>query len=73
MSSASSSMIQIQLPDGTVSEHSAETTAMDVATGISEGLARSVVLRKKHRRNWRSQQAHLVQTLHLEIVVSTHI
>ncbi len=43
MSSASSSMIQIQLPDGTVSEHSAETTAMDVATGISEGLARSVV------------------------------
>ncbi len=43
MSSASASSIQIQLPDGTLAEHPPETTAMDVAKGISEGLARSVI------------------------------
>ena len=43
MSTASAANVQIQLPDGTVTEHPAEATAMDVAMGISEGLARSVV------------------------------
>jgi threonyl-tRNA synthetase len=43
MSTASASTVQIQLPDGTLAEHPADTTAMDVAVGISEGLARSVV------------------------------
>ncbi|MDB4476852.1 threonine--tRNA ligase [Rhodopirellula sp.] len=43
MNSASASSIQIQLPDGTLAEHPFDTTAMDVALGISEGLARSVI------------------------------
>jgi threonyl-tRNA synthetase len=43
MSTASVSTVQIQLPDGTVVEHPAQATPMDVATRISEGLARSVV------------------------------
>lgn len=43
MSTASAANVQIQLPDGTVAEHPSHTTAMDVASGISEGLARSVV------------------------------
>jgi threonyl-tRNA synthetase len=43
MSTASASTVQIQLPDGTLVEHPADATAMDVAVGISEGLARSVV------------------------------
>ncbi|MEM0925107.1 MAG: threonine--tRNA ligase [Planctomycetota bacterium] len=33
----------VQLPDGTVNGHPQQTTCMDIATGISEGLARSVV------------------------------
>ncbi|MGI9474749.1 MAG: threonine--tRNA ligase [Rubripirellula sp.] len=43
MSTASAANVQIQLPDGTLAEHPAESTAMDVAMGISEGLARSVI------------------------------
>ncbi|TWU43901.1 Threonine--tRNA ligase [Novipirellula aureliae] len=49
MSTASSaspslpSQIQIQLPDGTIAKHPGDTTAMDIAKGISEGLARSVM------------------------------
>jgi threonyl-tRNA synthetase len=43
MSTASAANVQIQLPDGTIAEHPADTTAMDVARGISEGLARSVI------------------------------
>ena len=43
MSAASAANVQIQLPDGTLAEHPADTTAMDVALGISEGLARSVI------------------------------
>ncbi|MEZ6086772.1 MAG: threonine--tRNA ligase [Pirellulaceae bacterium] len=35
--------IRVKLPDGTVQEHSDHTTAMDVAKGISDGLARAVV------------------------------
>ena len=43
MSSAPAANVQIQLPDGTLTEHPAHATPMDVALGISEGLARSVV------------------------------
>ncbi len=43
MSTASASVVKIQLPDGTVHEHPAHTTAMEIALGISEGLARSVI------------------------------
>ena len=43
MSTASAANVQIQLPDGTLAEHPADATPMDVALGISEGLARSVV------------------------------
>ncbi|MEM9643718.1 MAG: threonine--tRNA ligase, partial [Planctomycetota bacterium] len=43
MSTAPASMVQVQLPDGNIAEHPAHATPMDVATGISEGLARSVV------------------------------
>lgn len=39
-------MIQITLPDGTVKEFSRESTPMDVARSISEGLARNVVSAK---------------------------
>ena len=43
MSTASAANVQIQLPDGTIVEQAADKTAMDVARGISEGLARAVV------------------------------
>ncbi len=43
MSTASAENVQIQLPDGTIVEQSAAKTAMDVALGISDGLARAVV------------------------------
>ncbi len=43
MSTASAANVQIQLPDGTVASHPAETTPMDIAMGISEGLARQVI------------------------------
>ena len=43
MSNASSANVQIQLPDGTLHEHPANTTAMDIAKGISDGLARGVI------------------------------
>ena len=43
MSTASAANIQIQLPDGKIIEQAASKTAMDVAAGISEGLARAVV------------------------------
>ena len=36
-------MIQITLPDGTVKQVDKGTTAMDIAVGISEGLARNVL------------------------------
>ncbi len=35
--------IKVQLPDGTIAEHPADTTSMDIAKGISEGLARGVI------------------------------
>ncbi len=43
MSTASTAHVQIQLPDGTVNSLPADSTPMDVARGISEGLARSVI------------------------------
>jgi len=43
MSTASAANVQIRLPDGTIAEHAGETTPLDVACGISEGLARSVI------------------------------
>ncbi len=43
MSTASASVVKVQLPDGTIHEHPGHTTAMDIATGISEGLARAVI------------------------------
>ena len=43
MSTASAANVQIRLPDGTIVEQPPGKTAMDVALGISEGLARSVV------------------------------
>ena len=36
-------MIRVQLPDGTVSEHADDATALDVAGGISERLAQQTV------------------------------
>ena len=35
--------VQIQLPDGTLADHPGHATPMDIARGISEGLARSVI------------------------------
>ncbi len=43
MSTASAANVQIRLPDGTIVEQPPGKTAMDVALGISEGLARSVI------------------------------
>jgi threonyl-tRNA synthetase len=43
MSSAPIADIRISLPDGTIVTQPPENTALDVARGISEGLARSVV------------------------------
>ncbi|TWT86235.1 threonine--tRNA ligase [Neorhodopirellula pilleata] len=43
MSTASVQNVDVRLPDGTTQNHPADATPMDVAFGISEGLARSVV------------------------------
>ena len=40
---SAASTVQVQLPDGNISEHPAHTTSMDIALGISEGLARGVI------------------------------
>ena len=37
------SPVVVRLPDGTSHEHPGHTTSMDIATGISEGLARGVI------------------------------
>ena len=39
-------MIKITLPDGSIKEYAVNSTAMDVARGISEGLARNVISAK---------------------------
>ena len=36
-------MIQIRLPDGAIKEVSKGTTPLDIATSISEGLARNIM------------------------------
>ncbi len=41
--SAEVAEVLVELPDGTQVRHPAETTPMDIAMGISEGLARSVI------------------------------
>ena len=41
--SSAAAIVQVQLPDGTLVEQPAHNTPMDVALGISEGLARSVI------------------------------
>jgi threonyl-tRNA synthetase len=38
-----STEIEVRLPDGTTAGHSPETTPMDIARGISDGLARGVI------------------------------
>lgn len=43
MSTASVQNVDVRLPDGSTQNHPADATPMDVAKGISEGLARSVV------------------------------
>jgi len=43
MSTASVQNVDVRLPDGTTQNHPAAATPMDVAKGISEGLARAVV------------------------------
>ena len=45
-------MIQITLPDGTVKEYSTGTTAMQVAEGISSGLARNVLAAEINGEVW---------------------
>ncbi|MBB3206331.1 threonyl-tRNA synthetase [Rhodopirellula rubra] len=43
MSTASIQNVEVRLPDGTTQKHPGDATPMDVARGISEGLARAVV------------------------------
>ncbi|MGB0179979.1 MAG: TGS domain-containing protein, partial [Flavobacteriales bacterium] len=45
-------MIAITLPDGTVKEVSEGTTSLDVATSISEGLARNVLAAEVNGEVW---------------------
>jgi threonyl-tRNA synthetase len=41
--SSVSRQIKVQLPDGTIHTHTGDKTPMDIATGISDGLARAVI------------------------------
>ncbi len=43
MSTAAPAPVSVRLPDGTTHEHPAATTPLDIARGISEGLARGVI------------------------------
>lgn len=45
-------MINITLPDGSVRQHEAGTTALDIAKGISEGLARNVLAAQINDEIW---------------------
>lgn len=40
---AVTSEVQVRLPDGSLQKHASQTTPLDVARGISDGLARAVV------------------------------
>ena len=50
-------MIHITLPDGTVKEYPKGTTAMQVAEGISSGLARNVLAAEINGEFWDSNRA----------------
>ena len=47
-----SEMIEITLPDGTIKAYESGVTGMDVALGISEGLARNVLSAKVNGEVW---------------------
>lgn len=47
-------MINVTLPDGSVRQYPKGTTAMDIAKGISEGLARNVLAAKVNDEVWDS-------------------
>ncbi len=47
-------MINVTLPDGSVRQYPKGTTAMDIAKGISEGLARNVLAAKVNEEVWDS-------------------
>ena len=49
-------MINITLPDGTVRPVQDDSTAMDVARGISEGLARNVLAAEVNGEVWDAQR-----------------
>ena len=51
------SNINISLPDGSVKQFEAGTTAMDVAKSISEGLARNVLSAKVNGQVWDANRA----------------
>ena len=51
------STINISLPDGSVKQFEAGTTAMDVAMSISEGLARNVLSAKVNGQVWDANRA----------------
>ena len=50
-------MINITLPDGTVKQVENGTTALDVAMGISEGLARNVLAAEVNGEVWDPQRS----------------
>jgi threonyl-tRNA synthetase len=50
-------MINITLPDGSVRQYEAGTTALGVAKSISEGLARNVVAAKVNGEVWDATRA----------------
>jgi threonyl-tRNA synthetase len=50
-------MINITLPDGTVKQVENGTTALDVAMGISEGLARNVMAAEVNGEVWDAQRS----------------
>jgi threonyl-tRNA synthetase len=59
-------MINITLPDGTVKQVENGTTALDVAMGISEGLARNVLAAEVNGEVWDPQRSiHEDATLNL--------
>ena len=45
-------MINITLPDGTIKKYPKGTTAMEVAEGISSGLARNVLAAEINGEVW---------------------
>ena len=56
-------MIKITLPDGSIREFEAGTTAMQVALSISEGLARNVLAAKVNGEIWDASRAIMNDSL----------